>query len=86
MWKNIQPRGPDSTILDLEDFLVSNLLLPLGALVILFFCVTKWGWGFDKYYEETNIGSGFKMPRWMRGYVTYVIPCMIILIFIMGLR
>ena len=86
VWKNIQPKGPGSTILDLEDFLVSNLLLPLGALVILFFCVTKWGWGFDKYYEETNIGSGFKMPRWMRGYVTYVIPCMIILIFIMGLR
>ena len=86
VWKNIQPRGAGSTILDLEDFLVSNLLLPLGALVILFFCVTKWGWGFDKYYEETNIGSGFKMPRWMRGYVTYVIPCMIILIFIMGLR
>ena len=86
VWKNIQPKGPGSTILDLEDFLVSNLLLPLGALVILFFCVTKWGWGFDKYYEETNIGSGFKMPRWLRGYVTYVIPCMIILIFIMGLR
>lgn len=86
IWKNFQPKGAGSTILDLEDFIVSNLLLPLGSLIILLFCVTRWGWGFDKYYEETNIGNGLKMPHWLKGYVTYVIPCMIILIFIMGLR
>lgn len=86
IWQNIQPKGAGSTILDLEDFIVSNLLLPLGSLIILLFCVTRWGWGFDKYYEEANIGNGLKMPRWLKGYVTYVIPCMIILIFIMGLK
>lgn len=86
LWSAFQPRGAGSTVLDLEDFIVSNLLLPLGSLVVLLFCVTRWGWGFDKYYEETNTGAGLKMPRWLRGYVTYVIPCMIILIFIMGLR
>ena len=83
---DITPFGEGSAIMDLEDFIVSNLLLPIGCLIFLLFCTTKWGWGFDKYYEETNTGAGLKMPRWLRGYVTYVIPCMIILIFIMGLR
>ena len=73
-------------MLDLEDFIVSNLLLPIGSLAVLLFCVTKWGWGYEQYLEEANTGEGIKMPGWLKGYVTYVIPCMILLILIMGLR
>lgn len=86
IWSNFQPKGAGSTVLDLEDFIVSNLLLPIGSLVVLLFCVTKWGWGYDQYLEEANTGEGIKMPGWLKGYVTYVIPCMILLILIMGLR
>lgn len=86
MWSSFQPRGAGSTILDLEDFIVSNLLLPVGSLIFLLFCVTKWGWGFDKYLEEANTGEGVKIPRVLRGYVTYVVPCIIIIIIIIGLK
>ena len=72
-------------VLDSEDFLVSNLLLPGGALVYLLFCVTKWGWGFDKYLEEVNKGSGLKMPRALKPYFQYVLPLLILVILIRGL-
>ena len=85
VWKNFQPRGAGSTILDLEDFLVSNLILPGGAIVFLLFCMTKRGWGFDNYLAETNTGKGLKMPRILRGYLTYVMPCIILAIIILGL-
>ena len=86
VWSGFQPRGAGSTVLDLEDFIVSNLLLPIGSLIFLLFCVTRRGWGFDKYLEEANAGKGIKFPRILRGYVTYVIPCIIIIILIIGLR
>lgn len=86
LWSGFQPRGAGSTVLDLEDFIVSNLLLPIGSLIFLLFCVSNRGWGFERYLEETNTGKGAKFPRILRGYVTYVIPCMIILILIIGLR
>ncbi|MCI9369141.1 MAG: sodium-dependent transporter [Lachnospiraceae bacterium] len=86
VWSSFQPRGEGSTVLDLEDFIVSNLLLPIGSLIFLLFCVTKWGWGFDKYLEEANSGEGIKFPRLLKGYVTYVIPCIIIVILILGLK
>ena len=85
VWKGFQPRGAGSTILDLEDFLVSNLILPGGAIVFLLFCMTKWGWGFENYLAETNTGMGLKMPRILRGYLTYVMPCIIFAIIILGL-
>lgn len=85
VWKGFQPRGAGSTILDLEDFLVSNLILPGGAIVFLLFCMTKWGWGFENYLAETNTGKGLKMPRILRGYLTYVMPCIILAIIILGL-
>ena len=72
-------------ILDSEDFVVSNLLLPGGALIYLFFCVTKWGWGFDRYLAETNTGNGLKMPRWMKPYLQFVLPVLILVILVMGL-
>ena len=61
-------------VLDLEDFLVSNLFLPLGSLVYLLFCVTRYGWGWDNYKKEVNTGDGLKVQDWMRGYLTYGLP------------
>lgn len=72
-------------ILDMEDFVVSQVLLPLGALVFLLFCVTKWGWGFDKYLKEANTGNGIKMAKWLRHYFRFVIPVLIIVIFVVGI-
>ena len=86
IWSSFQPRGDGSTVLDLEDFIVSNLLLPGGSLIFLLFCVTKWGWGFDKYLAETNTGTGAKFPKALRGYVTFVLPCIILVILVLGLR
>lgn len=72
-------------MLDLEDFIVSNLLLPIGSLIFLLFCTSRWGWGFDKFIEEANTGKGIKFPRLLKGYVSYVIPVMILIILIVGL-
>ena len=72
-------------VLDSEDFIVSNLLLPGGALVFALFCCTKYGWGFDKYLEETNTGDGMKMPRWLKPYFQFVLPAMILVIIVQGL-
>ena len=75
----------DMGILDSEDFLVSNLILPIGALIILIFCVTKWGWGFDNYLEEANTGKGVKIPKWTKYYFRFILPILIIIIIIQGL-
>ena len=72
-------------VLDLEDFLVSNLFLPLGSLVYLLFCVTNYGWGWDNYKKEVNTGKGLKMHDWMRGYLTCVLPVIVLFIFAFGL-
>lgn len=72
-------------VLDSEDFLVSNLLLPIGSLVFLLFCVTKWGWGFDKYLEEANTGQGLKLPKYLKYYFRFVLPVLILIILIQGL-
>ena len=74
---DIKPFGNNSGILDLEDYVVSNILLPLGSLAIVIFCTQKFGWGFDKYMEEANKGRGFKVKKWMRFYMTYVLPVII---------
>ena len=80
------PNAPGGgQILDIEDFLVSNLLLPLGSLVYLLFCVTKWGWGFDKYLEETNTGTGLRMSRAFKPYFQFVLPILILVILLQGL-
>ena len=72
-------------ILDSEDFLVSNILLPLGSLVYLLFCVTKFGWGFKNYQAEANLGKGLKVAGWMKWYFLLVVPVLILLIFVIGL-
>ncbi len=82
---SFQPLGEGSTILDLEDFLVSNVILPAGALCYLLFCVTKFGWGFDSYLKETNTGEGLKLPRQIRIYVTYLLPVLLFFLIVKGL-
>ena len=90
LWSGFHPfLGKD--VLDSEDFIVSNLLLPIGSLVYLLFCVTKWGWGFDKYLAEANTGSGLKLPEKgpartaMKFYFSVVLPILILVILIQGL-
>jgi len=72
-------------VLDFEDFLVSNLILPSGALVILLFCVTRFGWGFDNYIDEVNTGSGIKMPAFLKHFYRIVLPVLILIILLQGL-
>ncbi len=80
----IQPLGEGSGILDLEDFILSYNLLPLGSLVYVLFCVSRYGWGFENYLEEVNTGEGLKMPRWLKGYLSWVLPAIIIVVLIQG--
>lgn len=80
----ITPLGAGSNIMDLEDFLVSQNLLPLGTLIYLLFCVKKNGWGWDSFYKEVNSGTGMKFPKILRGYMTYVLPAIIIGIYLKG--
>ena len=84
VWSGFQPFGAGSNIQDLEDFIISNNLLPLGSLVYLLFCVSRYGWGWDKFIKEADTGEGIRFPKWSRAYVTYVLPLIVILIFIMG--
>lgn len=84
LWKDVTLIG-GRDILDSEDFLVSNLLLPIGSLVYLLFCVTKWGWGFQKYQQECNTGKGLKIQNWMKPYFQFVLPVLILLILVFGL-
>ena len=81
---NIQPLGPGSGIMDLEDFLVSNNLLPLGSLVYLLFCTKKNGWGWDNFMKEANSGKGIGFPKSLRFYMTYILPFIIIIIYLKG--
>ena len=84
IWSDFRPiLGKD--VLDSEDFLVSNLLLPIGSLVYLLFCVTKWGWGFDKYLAEANKGTGLRFARWLKPYFQWVLPILIVIILLQGL-
>ena len=84
IWSDFHPiLGKD--VLDSEDFLVSNLLLPIGSLVYLLFCVSKWGWGFDKYVAEANKGEGLKFAKWLKPYFQFILPALIVVIFLQGL-
>ena len=79
---HINPLGEGTVILDLLDFIVSNNILPLGALVTLFFCTRKFGWGFDNFLKEVNTGEGIKFPAYLRLYSSYIIPLIILAIFV----
>lgn len=80
-----QPFGEGSSILDLEDFIVSNILLPLGTLIFILFCVTKYGWGWKNFIKEANQGKGLKIANWMRFYITYILPVIIFILLVIGI-
>ena len=80
----VQPLGEGSTIMDLEDFIVSNNILPLGSLVYLVFCTSRYGWGWKNFRKEANTGEGLKFPNWIRVYVSYILPIIVLAIFIQG--
>lgn len=80
----LQPLGPGSTIMDLEDFLVSSNLLPLGSLVYLRFCTSRNGWGWDNFIKEANSGEGLRFPVKIRWYMTYILPLIVIVIYLKG--
>ncbi len=84
LWSAFQPLGEGSTVLDLEDFAVSNVILPIGSLCYLLFCVSRFGWGFDKYLEEANIGEGLKIPKGLRFYMTYILPVLLLFLIVLG--
>lgn len=78
------PFGEGSAVLDLEDFIVSNNLLPLGSLLYVLFCTTRWGWGWKNFLAEANAGEGLKFPKWVRFYVTFIVPLIVIFLFLQG--
>ena len=84
VWSNLHLIG-GRDVLDSEDFIVSNLLLPIGSLIYLLFCVTKWGWGFEKYCEEANTGDGIKISKKLKPYFQFILPILIVFILIQGL-
>ena len=84
LWSDLHLIG-GRDVLDTEDFLVSNLLLPIGSLVYLLFCVSKWGWGFDKYIAEVNKGEGIRLSPKLKPYFQWVLPILIVIILVQGL-
>lgn len=84
IWSAIAPLGAGSTIQDLEDFIVSNNLLPLGSLGYLLFCTSRYGWGWKNFIKEADSGKGVKFPQWSRIYVSFILPAIVLFIFIMG--
>jgi len=84
VWSGFAPLGEGSTILDLEDFIVSNNILPLGSLVYVLFCVTRYGWGWDNFIKEANTGKGLKFPEQVRFYLTFILPIILLTVFVFG--
>ncbi|MFA6689120.1 MAG: sodium-dependent transporter, partial [Sphaerochaetaceae bacterium] len=84
LWSSFQPLGPGTGVLDLEDFVVSTTLLPLGSLVFLFFCCSKRAWGWKNFIAEADEGQGLKFPKWARFYITWGLPIIVLVIFAKG--
>lgn len=84
VWSSFEPLGPKTNILDLEDFIVSNNLLPLGSLLFLLFCCHSRGWGWNNFLKEANTGRGLRFPAGIRWYMIYVLPCVIIFVLAKG--
>ena len=86
VWSNIEPLGKGSGIMDLEDFVVSNCLLPLGSLIFVIYCTYKFGWGWDNFIEEANTGKGLKFSKGLYFYCKFILPIIIIIIFALGIK
>ena len=84
IWSGFQPLGSGSNVLDLEDFILSNNILPIGTIIYLLFCVTRYGWGWDNFVKEVDEGKGLKFPKFLRGYLTYVVPVIMLIILVVG--
>ena len=85
VWKGFQPMGEGTGFMDLEDFLVSNLMLPVGALIYIIFCTQRFGWGWDAFVTEANSGRGMKIPAWFKPVCTWILPVLVAVIIVMGL-
>ena len=83
-WSSFQPLGEGTAVLDLEDFIVSNNLLPLGSFAFVLFCTRRYGWGWASFINEANSGNGLKFPYKIAGYMSYVIPAIIIFLYLKG--
>lgn len=83
VWSDITVFG--KSFMDLEDYIVSNLLMPIGSLFFVLFCTTRYGWGWDSYFAEVNAGKGMKVPKWLRPYMTYVLPLIVIAVLVMSI-
>ncbi|XCP85645.1 sodium-dependent transporter [Roseburia hominis] len=84
VWSGFAPFGAGSGVLDLEDFIVSNNLLPLGSLVYLLFCTSRYGWGWNNFIKEADSGNGARFPKWAKIYVSYLLPLIVLFIFVQG--
>ena len=84
LWSGFNPLGDGTVVMDLEDFILSDNLLPLGSLVYLLFCVSKHGWGWDNFLAEADAGEGIRFPARFRPYFRYVLPLLVLIIFVMG--
>ena len=84
LWSGFTPFGPGSNVLSLEDFIVSNNLLPLGSLVYLAFCTSRYGWGWNNFIKEADTGKGMVFPKWIRFYATWILPLIVLYIFAAG--
>lgn len=84
LWSGFTPLGAGTTIQDLEDFIVSNNLLPLGSLAYLLFCTSRYGWGWNNFIAEADAGKGIKFPKWARFYLSFILPLIVLFIFVMG--
>lgn len=86
IWSGFQPFGEGTAVLDLEDFLVSNIWLPLGSIIYLLFCTSRYGWGWKNFKEEANEGGGLKVRDGIRVYVSYILPLIVLVIFVLGIK
>lgn len=86
LWSGFQPFGEGSTVQELEDFLVSNIWLPLGSLIYVLFCTSRYGWGWENFQKEANEGKGLKIRSWMRIYMSYILPVIVIVLFVLGIK
>lgn len=84
LWSGFQPLGAGSNVLDLEDFIVSNNILPLGSLVYVAFCTSRYGWGWKQFLEEANMGKGLVFPKGVRVYIKWILPAIMLFIFLQG--
>lgn len=85
VWAGFEPLGKGTNVLDLEDFIVSDITLPFGSLLFALFCCHRFGWGWKKFIAEVNAGVGPKFPEWTRIYCAYVLPVIILTILVLSI-